>query len=101
MTYSGVEAHGSQARTLFPMSVEGHPMRNGKKVALLLVAALAAGTSAQVRKFVPVTTDMLVNPSPNDWLMFSRTYDGQRFSPLKQLSRQNVSQLKLAWTYEL
>jgi alcohol dehydrogenase (cytochrome c) len=41
---------------------------------------------------------MLENPSPDDWLMFSRTYDAQRFSPLKQINKQNVSQLKLAWT---
>ena len=56
-------------------------MRNGKTIALLLVAALAAGTSAQVRTFVPVTTEMLVNPSPDDWLMYSRTYDAQRLQP--------------------
>ena len=29
---------------------------------------------------------MLVNPSPDDWLMYSRTYDAQRFSPLKQIT---------------
>jgi alcohol dehydrogenase (cytochrome c) len=40
---------------------------------------------------------MLENPSPDDWLMFSRTYDAQRFSPLKQITKQNVGQLKLAW----
>jgi hypothetical protein len=30
---------------------------------------------AQPRPFVPVTKDMLLNPSPNDWLMYNRTYD--------------------------
>ena len=44
---------------------------------------------------------MLVNPSPDDWLMYSRTYDAQRYSPLKQITRQNVGQLKVAWTHEL
>src|SRR5437016_1368921 len=51
----------------------------------------------QVQKYVPVTQQMLENPSPDDWLMFSRTYDAQRFSPLKQITKQNVGQLKLAW----
>ena len=51
----------------------------------------------QVQKYVPVTQQMLENPSPDDWLMFSRTYDAQRFSPLKQINKQNVSQLRLAW----
>ena len=41
---------------------------------------------------------MLENPGPDDWLMFSRTYDAQRFSPLKQITKQNVSQLRMAWT---
>ena len=40
---------------------------------------------------------MLENPSPDDWLMFSRTYDAQRFSPLKQINKQNVAQLRMAW----
>jgi len=41
---------------------------------------------------------MLENPSPDDWLMFSRTYDAQRFSPLKQITKQNVGQLRMVWT---
>ncbi len=53
---------------------------------------------AQVQNFVPVTQQMLDNPSPNDWLMFSRTYDAQRYSPLKQINKQNVSQLRMVWT---
>ena len=54
--------------------------------------------TAQVPRYVPVTQQMLENPSPDDWLMFSRTYDAQRFSPLKQITKQNVSQLRMAWT---
>ncbi|MCU1337290.1 MAG: hypothetical protein JWO19_2871 [Bryobacterales bacterium] len=53
--------------------------------------------TAQVQRYVPVTQQMLENPSPDDWLMFSRTYDAQRFSPLKQINKQNVGQLRLAW----
>ena len=57
------------------------------------------GAHAQVVKdFVPVTEDMLLDPSPDDWLMYSRTYDAQRFSPLKQVNRANVGQLRMAWT---
>ncbi len=69
---------------------------------VLLMAPVAIGSlspaSAQVvRNFQPVTQEMLLNPSPNDWLMYSRTYDAQRFSPLKQINKQNVSQLRMAW----
>lgn len=50
------------------------------------------------REFVPVSNDMLLNPDPGDWLMFSRTYDAQRFSPLDQINTSNVNRLGLAWS---
>jgi alcohol dehydrogenase (cytochrome c) len=53
---------------------------------------------AQPRTFVPVTSEMLLNPSPNDWLMYNRTYDSQRYSPLKQIDKSNVDQLRMVWT---
>ena len=49
--------------------------------------------------FKPVTQKMLENPSPNDWLMFSRTYDDQRYSPLDQINKRNVSKLRLVWSH--
>jgi alcohol dehydrogenase (cytochrome c) len=52
---------------------------------------------AQVKDFKPVTEQMLLNPNPGDWLMPSRTYDWQRHSPLNQINRQNVGQLRMAW----
>src|SRR5579862_535162 len=64
-------------------------------VALLAIVAIAV---PQVKDFVPVTADMLAHPNPEDWLMYSRTYDAQRYSPLKQINKQNVSKLKLAWS---
>ena len=64
---------------------------------LLLVLVSAGWVWAQVQNVQPVTQQMLENPSPDDWLMFSRTYDAQRFSPLKQINKQNVGQLRTAW----
>jgi alcohol dehydrogenase (cytochrome c) len=52
----------------------------------------------KIENFVHVTQQMLLNPSPDDWLMYSRTYDAQRYSPLDQINRQNVDQLRLVWT---
>lgn len=49
----------------------------------------------------PVTDAMLRNPDDSDWLMYSRTYDAQRYSPLKQIDRGNVSRLQRAWTKPL
>src|SRR5947207_812313 len=72
-------------------------------LAAAMVAAVATATAvvAQRPPFVPVSQEMLLKPSPDDWLMYSRTYDAQRFSPLKQINRQNVGQLKEVFKKEL
>ena len=54
-------------------------------------------TTREVRELIPVTDEMLLNPDPEDWLMVHRTYDFHGFSPLDQINRDNVGQLKLAW----
>src|SRR5262245_7388526 len=45
----------------------------------------------------PVSDAMLKNPAPGDWLQWGRTYDGQNFSPLKRINRENVKTLAPAW----
>ena len=50
-----------------------------------------------------VTPERLLNPDrePQNWLMNHRTYDGQRFSPLARINRDNVKNLKLAYAVPL
>jgi alcohol dehydrogenase (cytochrome c) len=50
-----------------------------------------------------VTPERLLNPDkePQNWLMNHRTYDGQRFSPLDKINRNNVKGLKLAYALPL
>ena len=67
-----------------------------KRFALTLVLSTVPAV-AQVQNYRSVSKEMLENPSPEDWLLFSRTYDAQRFSPLNQINKQNVGQLRLAW----
>lgn len=63
------------------------------------IAALTAVPAvAQVKDFKPVTAAQLANPDPADWLLINRTYDQQRYSPLKQINKGNVGQLKMAWS---
>ena len=66
-------------------------------ISSILFGVIADEALAQVENFTPVTREMLLNPSPDDWLMFSRTYDNQRFSPLDQINGQNVDQLRMEW----
>ena len=72
-------------------------------VSMMGMAAMlaVAAANAQRPSFEPVTQKMLENPSPDDWLMYSRTYDAQRFSPLRQITRQNVGQLREVFKKEL
>ena len=70
-------------------------------VGLALVAAAALVRAQQPPAFVPVSEEMLLKPSANDWLMFSRTYDAQRFSPLEQINTRNVGQLREVFKKEL
>src|SRR5213596_2843156 len=50
-----------------------------------------------------VTPERLINADkePQNWLMNHRTYDGQRFSPLARINRDNVKSLKLAYAVPL
>jgi alcohol dehydrogenase (cytochrome c) len=67
-------------------------------IAAVLLSTVAMQASAQVADFRPVTDAVLANPDPSDWLMVSRTFDQQRFSPLNQVNKGNVGQLRMAWT---
>ena len=51
--------------------------------------------------FVPVTDAMLQNPADSDWLMWRRTLDSWGYSPLDQIDRSNVDQLRMVWTRDL
>ena len=55
-------------------------------------------TAQTVEGFVPVETGMLGDPDPRDWLMYRRTWDAWGFSPLEQITTENVSELTLAWS---
>ena len=57
--------------------------------------------NATVPSFKPVTDAMLLKPEPADWLMWRRTYDGWGYSPLDQINKSNVKDLKVAWTWSL
>jgi len=44
---------------------------------------------------------MLQNPAPGDWLMWRRTLDSWGYSPLDQIDRSNVGDLRMAWSRAL
>jgi alcohol dehydrogenase (cytochrome c) len=52
-------------------------------------------------KITPVTDASLQNPPPGEWLTWRRGFDYQGFSPLKQVTKSNVNNLRVAWTWTL
>jgi alcohol dehydrogenase (cytochrome c) len=55
----------------------------------------------EVKDYVPVTAEMLKNPPPEDWLIFGRNYQRHSYSPLNQITRDNVKNLQLKWTWSI
>lgn len=69
---------------------------------ILAVLLMGPGARAQDRDaFVPVTDAKLEAPDDGDWLMWRRTQNGWGYSPLDQIDRGNVGNLRLVWTREV
>ncbi|MBI4638979.1 MAG: PQQ-dependent dehydrogenase, methanol/ethanol family [Candidatus Rokubacteria bacterium] len=65
----------------------------------LVVPALPAGAA----EWIDVTDARLLDADkdPNNWLTYYRTYNGWRFSPLAQITPQNVKRLTPKWMLSL
>ena len=70
-------------------------------VLYLVTLALAAPASAQQDGFAPITDAMLHDPDPDDWINWRRTLDGWGFSPLDQITTDNVHHLQLVWGWSI
>jgi alcohol dehydrogenase (cytochrome c) len=76
-------------------------MRAGTTVPTALAigwAALLAARAADPQVTPPDLLDGLKNPSR--WLTYSGDYDGQRHSPLTQITPENVHRLTAQWTFQ-
>ncbi|WP_347139161.1 membrane-bound PQQ-dependent dehydrogenase, glucose/quinate/shikimate family [Paracoccus sp. SSK6] len=85
--------------------------RSGRTVlfAVTLIAGLGllgslATDPHEIKGALPdqiANTDPDMGPpgGPEDWLAYGRTDFGQRFSPLDQITAENVGSLETAWTY--
>ena len=80
-----------------------------RRVLLTAVAVMTLGAHAapvivhaqSSAEFPLVTNAMLENPAPEDWLMWRRTLDSWGYSPLDQVTRENVGELRMVWTRAL
>lgn len=62
-------------------------------------AAAAAPAAADSADIGMIDDARIINAAsePGNWLAFGRDYEEQRFSPLTQINKDNVADLKLAW----
>ncbi|MBP7775698.1 MAG: PQQ-dependent dehydrogenase, methanol/ethanol family [Acidobacteria bacterium] len=65
--------------------------------ACLAVACAHAAVLAQV----PYARLASAEREPASWLTYSGTYDGHRFSPLAEITPENVARLRPAWVYQV
>ncbi|HIG40862.1 MAG: PQQ-binding-like beta-propeller repeat protein [bacterium] len=73
------------------------PRLNAEAYDPVVPVVRSAAQTALLGNLPQVTDEMLRNPSPDDWLHWGRTYSGQSYSPLRDINRKNVSNLKPAW----
>jgi alcohol dehydrogenase (cytochrome c) len=57
--------------------------------------------AGEVRNFTRITDDILRNPPANEWMVFRRDYSASNFSPLTQITRDNVQDLQLQWVWPM
>ncbi|HUJ94432.1 MAG TPA: PQQ-dependent dehydrogenase, methanol/ethanol family [Terriglobales bacterium] len=65
--------------------------------------SIVGGISAQSISPMQVTDAQIVHADeqPGNWLTYGRTYNEQRFSPLKEINDHNIKQLGLTWYFDL
>jgi alcohol dehydrogenase (cytochrome c) len=81
------------------LDAEGNPIPAGRGAAAPAPRGLTV--QGEVKNYVPVTDEMLRNPPPGDWLMARRNYQAWSYSPLTEITRDNVKDLRLAWVWAI
>jgi alcohol dehydrogenase (cytochrome c) len=75
-------------------------MRMSGSAAFLGLALLPALAAAQgIENYSAVTDERLANPEPENWLMTKGNYQGWSYSPLDQITAENVADLQPVWAY--
>jgi alcohol dehydrogenase (cytochrome c) len=57
--------------------------------------------SGQLKNYAPITDNTLRNPNPADWLMGRGNYQSWSYSPLNQVTPENLGRLQLAWVWAM
>src|SRR5581483_8307943 len=100
----GVRELPSTAAALATLRIPGTGDRRGSPGGGLtpgIALPNAPAPSTLLDRITPVTDAMLAKPPASEWLTWRRSYDSQGYSPLKEINRTNVKNLRLAWSWSL
>jgi alcohol dehydrogenase (cytochrome c) len=90
----------SSAQTLISATPDSVEMVEFAAAGSVMDMARSAGAFSmrRVDPFRPVSTEELNRPEAADWLNWRRTPDGHGHSPLKKITKDNVSRLSMSWS---
>ena len=81
-------------------ALAGSRLLLGLLLAVAVIAPLEVSAQDSVQNtFRPLTQAMLNDPDPSDWLMWRGGYANWGYSPLDQITADNVNELRLAWSW--
>jgi alcohol dehydrogenase (cytochrome c) len=72
-----------------------------KRAACLLVVVIAAASVGAQNRVVTSDRILKASAEPQNWLTYSGSYDGQRYSRLDQITPANVKNLDLQWVFQV
>lgn len=77
--------------TVYPLTQTGTPAS---------IMSTAEGKAPPVAQGVTFERLVAARSEPHNWLTYYGAYDGQRYSPLDQINRGNVKELRPAWVFQ-
>ena len=69
--------------------------------AIVVQLGVGSPSAAQTSNWEEVTEERLLTPEDGDWANYRRTYDVTGYSPLTQINRGNVGDLRLVWAHSM
>ena len=96
-----ISSKGCNPRRIHGGTVPDNAFRLWPLVIIGAVSVVSMTSLSQAQDWTPITNERLHDPESGDWLSYRRTYDVTAFSPLNEVNRRNVDELRLVWAYTM
>jgi alcohol dehydrogenase (cytochrome c) len=98
MIVARILSQAACAAALFAAGVSGAAAQMPATIAPQSATPVPGPMPEVLQKYTPVNAERLKKPEDGNWFHFRRTYDGWGFSPLKEITPDNVGRLQLVWS---